>query len=153
MLALVRAARRARGFVESSRAGGGKFHISGWPECHSVSRSRPGSGPLSTPVPDNHRVPPEAPDVPAVRRSAARLRFAQRLTIGFLDPVEDAFYLTAGLRALGHPASFHLGRESAPAAAPAGLYAWVQCGDEVVSTSLPVREEYVEIFRTERCPQ
>ncbi|WP_221356135.1 lasso peptide biosynthesis protein [Streptomyces beigongshangae] len=74
------------------------------------------------------------------------LRTVQRLTVGFLDPVEDAVYLTVGLRRMGFPASFHLGREVAPALPPAGFYAWVRCGGDVLSTSLPVEEEYVEIY-------
>ena len=84
-------------------------------------------------------------DVPAAR-AVVRLRTVQRLLVGFLDPVEDALYLTAGLRRLGFAASFHLGRELAPAIAPGGFHAWVQCGDAVVSTSLPVRDEYVPIY-------
>ena len=81
-------------------------------------------------------------------RAVGRLRVAQRLTTGFLDPVEDALYLVAGLRGLGLPATFHLGRELVPAAPPAGFYAWVECGGRVVSTSLPVREEYIEVHRS-----
>ncbi|MFK4084865.1 hypothetical protein ACI2LF_12185 [Kribbella sp. NPDC020789] len=74
----------------------------------------------------------------------------ERLLIGFLDPVEDAIFLTAGLRRLGIPAELRLGRELAPAVAPGGLYAWVRCDNDVVSTSLPVAEEYVEIPLAER---
>jgi hypothetical protein len=80
-------------------------------------------------------------------RTVARLRTLERLLLGFLDPVEDALFLTAALRRAGVAASFHLGREISPAAAPAGFYAWVQCGDTVISTSLPVREEYVQVYR------
>ncbi|WP_229923017.1 lasso peptide biosynthesis protein [Streptomyces griseocarneus] len=80
--------------------------------------------------------------------AVARLRVAQRLTMGFLDPVEDALFLTAGLRAMGVPATFHIGRELTPATPPAGFYAWVEHGGRVVSTSLPVHETYVEAHRT-----
>ncbi|TDB89420.1 hypothetical protein E1264_08380 [Actinomadura sp. KC216] len=83
-----------------------------------------------------------------VRAAVVGLRFAQRLTVGFLDPVDDSVFLTAGLRRLGVPASFHLGRELAPAMPPAGYFAWVQHGDDVVSTSLPVKDEYIEIHRS-----
>lgn len=69
--------------------------------------------------------------------------------MGFLDPLEDALFVMAGLRRMGIPASFHLGYELVPATPPAGYYAWVQCADEVVSTSLPVRETYVEVHRAE----
>ncbi|WP_396888833.1 hypothetical protein [Micromonospora reichwaldensis] len=69
----------------------------------------------------------------------------QRLTVGFLDPLEDALYLTVALRLLGFHATFHLGRELAPLAPPAGVYAWVECGTRVVSTSLPVLEDYVRV--------
>jgi hypothetical protein len=68
------------------------------------------------------------------------------MLMGFLDPVEDALFITCGLRSLGFPASFHLGRETAPAVAPGGFYAWTQCGDAVLTTSLPVREEYTEVL-------
>jgi hypothetical protein len=84
-------------------------------------------------------------DVP---RAVARLRVAQRRSLGFLDPVEDALFLTAGLRHLGYPASFHLGRELVPAVAPAGFHAWVECDGDVVSTSVPVQEEYVQVHRS-----
>ncbi|MEU6023015.1 hypothetical protein [Micromonospora sp. NPDC047134] len=67
--------------------------------------------------------------------------------MGFLDPVEDALFLTCALSRVGLPVTFHLGREAVPAVAPAGFYAWVQCADDVVSTSLPVREEYIEVYR------
>jgi hypothetical protein len=78
-----------------------------------------------------------------------RLRVVERLLVGFLDPVEDALYLTAGLRRMGYAASFHLGRELAPAIAPGGFHAWVQCGGSVVSTSLPVHDEYLPIYSSE----
>jgi hypothetical protein len=54
------------------------------------------------------------------------------MLVGFLDPVEDALSLTAGLRRLGFAASFHLGRELAPAVAPGGFHAWVERGGSVV---------------------
>ncbi|MGH3840744.1 MAG: hypothetical protein ACRDS0_04740, partial [Pseudonocardiaceae bacterium] len=76
-----------------------------------------------------------------------RLRLSERLLMGFLDPVEDAVFLTAGLRLLGIPASLLLGRELAPVEPPAGFYAWVQHGGDVVSTSLPVAEEYLVVYR------
>jgi hypothetical protein len=88
-------------------------------------------------------------DAASACRAVVRLRIVQRLLVGFLDPVEDALYLTAGLRRLGFAASFHLGRELAPAIAPGGFHAWVQCGDAVVSTSLPVRDEYVLVYSSE----
>ncbi|MBT2396641.1 hypothetical protein [Streptomyces sp. ISL-100] len=37
-----------------------------------------------------------------------------------------------------------------PVTPPSGFYAWVQCGEAVVSTSLPVRETYVEVHRSGR---
>ncbi|QTR02983.1 hypothetical protein J7S33_28980, partial [Saccharothrix algeriensis] len=80
--------------------------------------------------------------------AVARLRIVQRLTVGFLSPVEDALFLATGLRHLGFDASFHLGRELVPGTGAAGYYAWVSCGEQVVSTSLPVADEYVEVFRT-----
>jgi hypothetical protein len=80
--------------------------------------------------------------------AVSRLRMIQRLSMGFLDPVEDAIFLTEGLRRLGFDASFHIGRELVPLRAPGGFYAWVTCHDEVVSTSIPVREEYVEVYRS-----
>jgi hypothetical protein len=83
-----------------------------------------------------------------VDAAVARLRVAERLMLGFLDPVEDALFVTAGLRRLRFPASFHLGRELVPSAAPAGFYAWAQVGDQVVSTSLPVQEEYLEVYQS-----
>lgn len=83
----------------------------------------------------------------SVEALVARLRVAERLLMGFLDPVDDAVFLTAGLRLLGIPASLFLGRELAPAEPPAGFYAWVQHGGVVVSTSLPVAEEYLVVHR------
>ncbi|MFC9502578.1 hypothetical protein [Streptomyces sp. NPDC057002] len=122
--ALLRSARAGKVFLESSRRDGGTFDFAAWPQV-------PGRrfGPVGRP-----------------RSAVSGLRTVQRLTVGFLDPVEDAIYLTVGLRRMGFPASFHLGREVAPAAPPAGFYAWVRCGGAVLSTSLPVKEEYVEIY-------
>jgi hypothetical protein len=125
VLAFARAVRSARRFVESSRGVGGVYRLHHWPQLHG-------------PVPRR-----------TAGRATARLRVGQRLTVGFLDPVEDALFVTAGLRRLGYPASFHLGREVTPATPPAGFYAWVQCGDEVVSTSLAVGEEYAEVYRSD----
>jgi hypothetical protein len=71
------------------------------------------------------------------------------MLVGFLDPVEDALFLTAGLRRLGFAATFHLGRELAPAVAPGGFHAWVQCGGTVLSTTVPVRDEYVHVYSSE----
>jgi hypothetical protein len=80
------------------------------------------------------------------------LRVRGRMLGGFLDPLEDALFLTVALRRLGLAASFHVGRELVPRVPPAGLFAWVQCGDEVVSTSLPVREQYVEVLCAQAVP-
>jgi hypothetical protein len=123
MLATLRAGRCARAFVLASRRDGG-----------------------------GHRLPPWPAVAPTRRRGATRaaravtgLRLLQRASLGFLGLVEDALYLTAGLRRLGFAASFHLGRELAPAVAPGGFHAWVRCDGRVVSTSLPVDEEYVPV--------
>lgn len=125
-LAVVRAAREAREFLESARREGGIYEFAEWPSTRTRRAvPRRGTGAM-----------------------VAWLRAAQRRTVGFLDPVEDAMFLTAGLRRLGVPATFHLGRETVPAAPPAGFFAWVQCGTEVLSTSLPVHEEYVEVHRS-----
>ncbi|WP_106982576.1 lasso peptide biosynthesis protein [Streptomyces megasporus] len=126
LLALPRSAREAATFLAAARAGGGIYQLDRWP-------ARRG----------NRRPTPRA-----VARAVVRLRIAQRLTTGFLDPVEDALYLTAGLRGVGLPATFHLGREIVPASSFAGFYAWVECDGQVVSTSLPVREEYIEVHRS-----
>jgi hypothetical protein len=99
--------------------------------------------------------------VVAVARGASRplgalvrdLRLRGRVLGGFLDPLEDAIFLTVALRRLGVPASFHVGRELAPGVPPAGLFAWVQCGGDVVSTSLPVCEQYVEVLCVAPTPQ
>lgn len=80
------------------------------------------------------------------------LRVRGRVLGGFLDPLEDALFLTVALRRLGLAASFHVGRELVPRVPPAGLFAWVQCGSEVVSTSLPVREQYVEVLCAQAVP-
>jgi hypothetical protein len=125
VLELAAAVRSARRFVESGRGSGGEFTLRRWPPVHGAVRRRP------------------------ARRAIGGLRAGQRLTAGFLDPIEDALFLTAGLRRLGYAASFHLGREVSPATAPAGFYAWVQCGDDVLSTSLAVAEEYTEVFRAD----
>ena len=77
------------------------------------------------------------------------LRLGQRSTAGFLGPVDDALFLVAGLRRWGFPASFHLGRELVPPAPVAGFFAWVEHDGQVVSTSLPVRETYLEVHRSE----
>ncbi|MET9513571.1 hypothetical protein [Streptomyces sp. NPDC002994] len=131
---LVKAARGARRFVESVKGEDGSYRLDNWPRVHAPRIRRPG------------RVPGSRDTGVAVMR----LRFAQRLTMGFLDPVDDALFLVAGLRRMGFPASFHLGREMVPVTPPSGFYAWVQCGEAVVSTSLPVRETYVEVHRSGR---
>jgi hypothetical protein len=124
MLSVIKAAGGARGFLTEVKDEDGAYRLNRWPE---VSDRR---------------------EVKDARTAVARLRVVQRLTIGFLDPVDDAIFLTAGLRNLGIPASFHLGRELAPIKPPAGYFPWVQHGDDVVSTSLPVRDEYIEIHRS-----
>jgi hypothetical protein len=120
------AGRTARDLLVAARRPGGGYELPSWPD--------PGRG---------------RSDGAAACRAVARLRVVQRTLVGFLDPVEDALYLTAGLRRLGFAASFHLGRELAPAVAPGGFHAWVQCGGAVVSTSLPVRDEYLPIYSSE----
>ncbi|SCL44869.1 Transglutaminase-like superfamily protein [Micromonospora citrea] len=117
------AATEARRFLESVRGDAGAYQIESWPQ--------------TVPVRSVQRVD----DV------VASLRVEQRRSVGFLDPVEDALYVTVGLRVLGFPASFHLGREIVPATPPAGFYAWVECDGEVVSTSLPVKETYLEVHQ------
>jgi hypothetical protein len=124
LLGLMSAARSAREFVNEARGDDGMYRLE-WP-----------SGPVGAEV-----------SARAVTKLVVRLRMAERLLMGFLDPIEDAVFLTAGLRRLGVAATLHLGRETAPAAPPAGFFAWVECGGRVVSTSLPVREEYVEVYR------
>lgn len=123
MLGLWKAALGAREFVESARRDGGTYELN-WPPQQGSSRRSARGAPLAV----------------------ARLRIAERMLMGFLDPVEDALFITCGLRSLGFNASFHLGRETAPAVAPGGFYAWTQCGDAVLTTSLPVREEYTEVL-------
>ncbi|WAU82820.1 lasso peptide biosynthesis protein [Streptomyces sp. Qhu-G9] len=125
MLRLWKAAHTAQEFVESARQDSGTYELE-WPPVHTKFGDRTRGAPLAV----------------------ARLRVAERMLMGFLDPVEDALFVTAGLNSLGYPASFHLGRETAPVVAPGGFYAWVQCGGSVVSTTLPVREEYTEVLRT-----
>jgi Transglutaminase-like superfamily len=125
-ISAILAGRAARDLVVSAREPDGGYRLPPWPEPR---RRRPATAPAA--------------------RAVVRLRVVQRLLLGFLDPVEDALYLTAGLRRLGFPASFHLGRELAPAVTPGGFHAWVQCGGSVVSTSLPVRDEYLSIYSSE----
>ncbi|GHH61291.1 hypothetical protein [Lentzea cavernae] len=57
-------------------------------------------------------------------------------------------FLAAALHGLGFASSFHLGRESVPRNGVAGYFAWVECGGRVVSTTMPVTDEYVEVYRT-----
>ena len=123
---VLNAARSARRFVESVRSEGGMYRLVDWPDL----RKRRGPS--------------------AVADAVVRLRRIQRLTMGFLDPVEDALYLTAGLRSLGIDASFCLGRERVPAVSPAGFFPWVSVAGEVVSTSLPVAEEYTQVYQAGR---
>ncbi|MDJ0460323.1 lasso peptide biosynthesis protein [Streptomyces sp. H27-C3] len=125
MLRLWKAAHTAQGFVVSARRDGGAYELE-WPRVKRKFDGRSRGAPYAV----------------------VRLRVAERMLMGFLDPVEDALFVTAGLNSLGYPASFHLGRETAPVVAPGGFYAWVQCGGSVVTTSLPVREEYTEVLRT-----
>ncbi|MFC9970713.1 hypothetical protein ACFVH6_07395 [Spirillospora sp. NPDC127200] len=122
----VRAAREAREFLAAAKNADGSYRLDRWPGTRAARTRR------------THDT----------RAAVARLRVVQRLTVGFLDPVDDAVFLTAGLRRLGVPASFHLGREAAPAQPPAGYFAWVQDGGDVVSTSLPVLDEYIETHRS-----
>ncbi|GAA1541257.1 hypothetical protein GCM10009730_57980 [Streptomyces albidochromogenes] len=129
---LVKAARGARRFVESVKGEDGSYRLGDWPRVERAGRRRRVAGPRDAAA------------------AVARLRVAQRLTMGFLDPVDDALFLVAGLRRMGIPASFHLGRELVPVTPPSGFYAWVQCGEAVVSTSMPVRETYVEVHRSGR---
>ncbi|MEG8275812.1 hypothetical protein [Streptomyces sp. AHA2] len=122
--ALLKSARAGRVFLESSRRDGGTFDFAPWPQVR----------------------PRRFGPVGRAATAVSGLRAVQRMSVGFLDPVEDAICLTVGLRHMGFAASFHLGREIVPAAPPAGFYAWVRCGGAVLSTSLPVKEEYVEIY-------
>ncbi len=125
-ISAISAGRTARDLLVAARRQGGGYELPPWPDA---GRGRSDSA--------------------AACRAVARLRVVQRTLVGFLDPVEDALYLTAGLLRLGFAASFHLGRELAPAVAPGGFHAWVQCGGAVVSTSLPVRDEYLPIYSSE----
>jgi hypothetical protein len=129
MLNTLRAALAAKSFLASAYPEDDRFDLAGWPPLPRRTSSR------------------RAPSRQRVSSAVVRLRVAQRLLLGFIDPVRDAVFLTAGLRRLGMPASFHLGREVVGSAPPAGFFAWVECGGRVVSTSLPVREEYVEVHR------
>lgn len=124
---LWKAAEQGRRFVETARDAEGIYHIDEWPRV---------------------RTSPRLPDV-AVGAVVAPLRVAQRCTLGFLDPVQDGLYLLAGLRELGVPTSFHLGRETVPATPNAGVFAWVCHRGRVLSTSLPVLETYTEVLRVE----
>jgi hypothetical protein len=124
-ISAIRAGRTARDLLLAARRPDGGYSLPAWPDAR---RGRC--------------------DGASAARAVVRLRVVQRLLVGFLDPVEDALYLTAGLRRMGYAASFHLGRELAPAIAPGGFHAWVECGGSVVSTSLPVRDEYVPVLRS-----
>ena len=126
MVKTIFAGRRARAALIEARQADGGYRLAAWPQA------RAGRA-----------------DVAAASRAVVRLRVVQRMLMGFLDPVEDALFLTSGLRRLGFAATFHLGRELAPAAAPGGFHAWVQCGGAVVSTSVPVRDEYVHVYSSE----
>ncbi|MGW7051610.1 lasso peptide biosynthesis protein [Streptomyces sp. NPDC054888] len=118
--------------MESVKGEDGSYRLGDWPRVEPAGRRGRGAG---------HR---------DAGTAVAWLRVAQRLTMGFLDPVDDALFLVAGLRRMGIAASFHLGRELVPVTPPSGFYAWVQCGEAVVSTSMPVRETYVEVHRSGR---
>jgi hypothetical protein len=126
MVKTIFAGRQARAALISARQADGGYRLAPWPQARA---RRCGAA--------------------AASRAVVRLRVVQRLLMGFLDPVEDALFLTAGLRRLGFAATFHLGRELAPAVAPGGFHAWVECGGAVVSTSVPVRDEYVHVYRSE----
>jgi hypothetical protein len=120
------AVREACRFVESVRDEGGQYRIDGWPAVRRRRWWRRDSG-----------------------AAVPRLRLAQRRALGFLDPVDDAVFLVAGLRVLGFAATFHLGREIVPAASTPGFFAWAEHDGQVLSTSLPVHETYLEVYRTE----
>jgi hypothetical protein len=126
MVKTIFAGRQARDALVSARQADGGYRLAPWPQA----RERR----------DN---------AAAAARAVVRLRVVQRLLLGFLDPVEDALFLTDGLRRLGFAATFQLGRELAPAVAPGGFHAWVECGDAVLSTSVPVRDEYIPVYRSE----
>ncbi|MGH2943798.1 MAG: lasso peptide biosynthesis protein [Solirubrobacteraceae bacterium] len=125
-ISAVSAGRHARDLLVAARDPEGGYRLPSWPDA---GRGRS--------------------DGAAAASAVVSLRVVQRALVGFLDPVEDALYLTAGLRRLGFAASFHLGREIAPAVAPGGFHAWVECGGTVVSTSLPVRDEYLPVYSSE----
>lgn len=129
MLTVLRAASAAKSFLATAYPEDGRFELAAWPPVH----RRGAAG--------------EAPSRRRVTRAVVRLRVAQRMLLGFVDPVRDAVFLTVALRGLGMPASFHLGREILASSPPAGFFAWVECDGRVVSTSLPVHEEYVEVHR------
>jgi hypothetical protein len=120
------AVREACRFVESVRDEGGEYRIDTWPAVR--------------------RRPWWRRDA---RAAVPQLRLAQRRNLGFLDPIDDAVFLVAGLRWRGYSASFHLGREIVPSASAPGFFAWVEHDGQVLSTSLPVHETYLEVYRTE----
>jgi hypothetical protein len=119
------AGRAALDFLLRVRRPDGRYELGGWPRA---GRRRSDDSAAAGAVPE--------------------LRYIERTTLGFLDPIEDAVFLTAGLRRMGFAATLHLGRQIAPAGAPGGFHAWVQCGDHVLSTSLPVRDEYVTVYQS-----
>lgn len=121
---VVFAVRDARRFVRSVRTQSGAYSVDRWPAVRGKSGVNP-------------------------TRAVVLLRFGQRLLMGFLNPVDDALFLVAGLRRLGVAATFHLGRELIPVTPAAGFFAWVECEGRIVSTSLPVQETYVEVHRSE----
>jgi Transglutaminase-like superfamily len=126
MVNTIVAGHQARAALIAARQDGGDYELEPWPQARA---RRSGAA--------------------AAARAVVRLRIVQRMLVGFLDPVEDALFLTFGLRRLGFPATFHIGRELAPAIAPGGFHAWVQCGGTVVSTSLPVHDEYIPVYGSE----
>lgn len=123
----LRAAAAGVRFVRGSHLGGGEpaFQIA-WSQLPATTATR------RTTATDLGRV-------------VARLRVYQRLLVGFLDPIDDSLYLVAALRALGLPAIWCLGRQLAPDG-PAGYLPWVECAGTVLSTSMPVREEYSTVY-------
>jgi Transglutaminase-like superfamily len=125
-ISAVAAGRKARDLLDAARDPDGGYRLPPWPDAGR-----------------------ERSDGASTARAVVSLRVVQRALVGFLDPVEDALYLTAGLRRMGFAATFHLGREIAPAVAPGGFHAWVECGGAVVSTSLPVRDEYLTVYSSE----
>lgn len=119
--------------------------LAAWGARECVLNSQTNSGSYQLRLPEVS-YPKKVPSM-SVQVLVGRLRVAERLLMGFLDPVSDAVFLTAGLRLLGIRASLFVGRELAPFEPPAGFYAWVQHGGVVVSTSLPVAEEYLVVHR------